>query len=96
MTATLYITRTIDMIRFGWPSKVTLDEPTWLSRTWIRRVEVELPDGFEVGRSHYDEPMICRDGWGYELTVNAKDVPCIIDHTERGRYIPLTVLSEGE
>ena len=45
MNVTLYITRTGDMIRFGTPAQVTLyDHPT-VSRAWIRRVEVELPDG---------------------------------------------------
>lgn len=96
MKATLYITRTGDMIRFGMPARVTLDEYPEISRTWIRRVEVELPEGFTVGENYLDQPMICRGGEGYELTVNADEVPCIIDHTQRGGpLIPLSILSEG-
>ncbi len=95
MTATMYITRTGDMIEFGKPARVTLYEFPDVSRVWMRRVEVEMPDGFEVGQNMHDRPMICRAGETYELIANAKGIPCIIDHTDFGRYIPLKILSEG-
>lgn len=95
MTATMYITRTGDMIEFGKPAQVTLYEHPTVSRVWTRRAEVDLPDGFEVGQNMYGRPMICRDGETYELTVSAEESPCIIDHTDYGKYIPLKILSEG-
>ena len=97
MKATLYITRTGDMIRFGLPARVTLDEFPEVSRTWMRRVTVELPEGFMVGESNYGEPLIVRAGerQGFELTVNAQGEPVIVDHTNRGAYIALPILSEG-
>lgn len=95
MKTTIYITRTGDMIKFGTPANVFLRELPTISRTWIRRAEVELPDGFSLGENQYDQPAICRDGETYELTVNADEPPCIIDHTDYGKYIPLTIISEG-
>lgn len=95
MTATMYITRTGDMIEFGTPAQVTLYEHPTVSRAWIRRAEVELPDGFCLGENRYDQPAICRNGETYELTVNTQEVPCIIDHADHGKYIPLKILSEG-
>lgn len=96
MTATLYITRTDDMIRTGKPAEVTLDEYPESSRTWIQRVVVELPAGFETAESADCRKRIYRGSDCYELTVNADGVPCIIDHTQRGGpFIPLHILSEG-
>ena len=51
MTTTLYITRTGDMIQTGKPAEVTLEEYPEISRTWIRRVTVELPAGFEAAET---------------------------------------------
>lgn len=95
MKATIYITRTSDMIRFGLPAKVTLTEYREVSRTWIRRVEVELPEGFEVSKNHMDQPMIFRGGEHYDLIANTNGIPCIVDHTDNGRQIKTTILSEG-
>lgn len=93
---TLYITRTDDMIRFGKPAEVTLDEYPGISRTWIRRVMVELPAGFEVIEAKDGRKHIFRDSECYELTENVDGMPCIIDHTQcSGPYIPLQILSEG-
>lgn len=95
MKITIYITRTGDMIKFGMPANVYLYELPTISRTWIRRAEVELPDGFSFGESQSGLPAICRGNDTYELTVNADEIPCIIDHTNYGKYIPLTIISEG-
>lgn len=58
MTTTLYITRTGDMIRMGKPAEVTLEEYPEISRTWIRRVTVELPAGFEAAGSAFFAALI--------------------------------------
>ena len=96
MTTTLYITRTGDMIQTGKPAEVTLEEYPEISRTWMRRVEVELPDGYEVAEAGDGRKHIFCGSDCYELTANADGVPCIIDHTQRGGpFIPLPILSEG-
>ena len=96
MTTTLYITRTGVMIQTGKPAEVTLEEYPEISRTWIRRVTVELPAGFEAAEAGDGGKRIFRGPDCYELTANVDDVPCIIDHTQRGGpFIPLRVLSEG-
>lgn len=96
MTTTLYITRTGGMIRTGQPATVTPDEYPEISRTWIRRVTVELPAGFEVAEAGDGRKRIYRGSDCYELTASADGVPCIIDHTQRGGpFIPLRVLSDG-
>lgn len=96
MTTTLYITRTGDMIQTGKPAEVTLEEYPEISRTWTRRVTVELPAGFEAAEAGDGRKHIFRGSDCYELTANADGVPCIIDHTQRGGpFIPLRVLSEG-
>ena len=96
MTTTLYITRTGDMIRPGKPAEVTLDEYPEISRTWIRRIIVELPAGFEAAEAGDGRNHIFRGSDCYALTANADGVPCILDHTQRGGpVIPLRVLSDG-
>ena len=95
MTATMYITRTGDMIEFGTPAQITLYEHPTVSRAWMRRAEVELPVGFSLGENQNGLPAICRGNDAYELTVNADETPCIIDHADHGKYIPLKILSEG-
>lgn len=93
---TLYITRTGDMIQTGKPAEVTLEEYPEISRTWTRRVAVELPAGFEAAEAGDGRKHIFRGSDCYELTANADGVPCIIDHTQRGGpFIPLPILSEG-
>ena len=78
MTTTLYITRTGDMIRPGKPAEVTLDEYPEISRTWIRRIIVELPAGFEAAEAGDGRNHIFRGSDCYELTANA----------DRGRLCP--------
>lgn len=96
MTTTLYITRTGDMIQTGKPAAVTLDEYPEISRTWTRRVVVDLPAGFETTEAGDGRRHIFRGPDAYELTANADGIPCIIDHTQRGGpYIPLDIISEG-
>lgn len=97
MKTTVYITRTSDMIRFGQPAAVTMEEPPETSRTWIRKVVVEIPPEFHVGKNGYGEPAIFGKGEkiSFDMIANSNEDPCIIDHTENGKYIPLTVVSEG-
>lgn len=95
MTTTLYIVKAPEAYEFGWPPKVQLWEPESLSRTWIRRLSVELPSGFEVSENYYGEPLIFREGRAYDLGVNKAGNPVIIDHTNNSQYIPIKILSEG-
>lgn len=96
MKTTMYITRTGDMIQFGKPAKVTLDEYPEISRTWTRKVVVDLPAGFEVAESQDGTKRIYRGSDCYELAVNASEMPVIIDHTKQGGpFIPVRVISEG-
>ena len=96
MTTTLYIIRTGDMIQTGMRAEVTLDEYPGISRTWTRRVIVDLPAGFEVAQAGDYHKHIFRGSDCYELTVNVDNVPCIIDRTQRGGpFIPLSIISEG-
>lgn len=96
MKTTVYITRTDDMIRFGKPASVTLYEYPAVSRVWIRRVVVELPEGFAVATSQDNLPRLYRDGEYFELCADKAENPVIIDHTKPGGpYIRLPILSEG-
>lgn len=96
MKITLYITRTGDMIRTGKPAEVTLYEYPEISRTWTRRVVVELPDGFEVAEARDGCKHIFRGADAYELHANADGDPVIIDHTQYGGpFIPLPIVTEG-
>lgn len=53
MTITLYIIKGQDAYRFGFDPVVRLWEPESVSRAWIRRVIVELPDrGTGNGQAH--------------------------------------------
>ena len=84
------------MIQTGKPAEVTLEEYPEISRTWTRRVAVELPAGFEAAEAGDGRKHIFRGSDCYELTANADGVPCIIDHTQRGGpFIPLPILSEA-
>lgn len=94
-TATIYIIRTEDHYRMDKPATVSLTEPQDLSRTWYERLIVELPEDFRVGCNIYGEPLIYRDSDGYDLHVDRDGNPVIIDHTARGKYIPLAVISVG-
>lgn len=96
MKTTLYITRTGDMIQFGRPAEVTLEEFPEVSRTWTRRVVVDLPAGFEVAEAMDGHKRIFRGSECYELTINADEIPVIVDHTQSGGpFIVLPILSEG-
>lgn len=95
MTTTIYIIKESDAYRFGLDPVVRLCEPESVSRTWIRRVTVQLPDGFSVEESKCGGPMIYQGNDYYELGINRDEDPVIIDHKENGAYIPLTVLYEG-
>ena len=80
MTTTLYITRTGDMIQTGKPAEVTLEEYPEISRTWIRRVTVELPAGFEAAEA----------GWYYSQTKRA----VLVKYKNPGTDATLTVSFE--
>lgn len=93
MKTTLYITRTGDMIRFGRPSDVTLDEYPHISRAWTRRVSVDLPDEYKVARSMDGIRRIYRGRECCHLAADEQGNPEILDF-ERG-HISLAVLAEG-
>lgn len=95
MTATLYIIKEADDYRFGRGSVVRLQEPEYVSRTWIRKVTVELPDGFEVAENQCGEKFVYRGDQQYEVSTDKNEDPVIIDHTNRGAYIRMDVLAEG-
>ena len=75
MTTTLYITRTGDMIQTGKPAEVTLEEYPEISRTWTRRVTVELPAGFEAAEAGDGRKHIFRGSDCYELTATLTACP---------------------
>lgn len=95
MTAIIYIIKEREAYRLGLEPVVRLWEPESVSRAWIRRLTVSLPDSFYVAKNIYDEPLIYRDNEHYELGTNKDGKPVIIDHKNPGAYIPVTVLSEG-
>lgn len=95
MTATLYIIKDADSYKFGRDHVVRLQEPEFMSRTWIRKVTVTLPDGFEVAENQYGEKFVYRGGQQYEVSIDKDENPVIIDHTNRGTYIHMDVLEEG-
>lgn len=95
MTATLYIIKDADGYRLGADPVIRLWEPESVSRTWIRRVTVELPNGYKVAENYYGEPNIYLDGEHYELGTDKNDSPVIIDHKNNGSFIRLPILEEG-
>lgn len=95
MIATLYIIKDADGYRLGGDPVVRLWEPESISRAWMRRVTVDLPEGFRVADNVYEEPCLYRGNQQYELATDKADNPVIIDHLNNGAYIHLTVLAEG-
>lgn len=96
MKTTLYITRTGDMIEYGKPAEVTLSEYPEISRTWVRRVVVDLPEGFEVAEAQGGSKRIYKGSECYSLISDTAGNPVIVDHTQpRPQYIPLPILREG-
>lgn len=96
MKTTIYITQTGEMIRTGSPAQVTLEEFPGISRTYTRRVVVELPDGFEVAEAGDGRKHTFRGPEMYELQVNKNGDPVIVDHTQHGGpFIQIPVLEEG-
>lgn len=94
-TCTLYIVADENHYRLGNPPVVLLREPGWISRAWIARMVVELPEGFEVKETVYSDLGIFCGGEYYALGINADENPVIIDHNQYGTYIPLKILSKG-
>ncbi len=95
MSVTIYIIKEQSAYQFGWDPVVSLTEPPFISRTWIRKLTVELPKGFSVEMNKYDEPMVFRGNEAYKLATNKQEDPVILDHNSYGSYIPLVVLHEG-
>lgn len=97
MKVTMYVTRTDDMIRFGCPARVTLDEFPEVSRTWVRRVTVDLPEGYYVGETNRCERAVFKSGEAvaFDLAADSHDNPVLIDHTDGGKFIRLPILAEG-
>lgn len=95
MEATLYVIKDADAYRFGCNPVVRLWEPKSLSRQWIRRVKVELPEGYYIAENQYGEELLFKNGKHYELYTDKNENPVIIDHIHNGAYIRLPILSEG-
>lgn len=95
MNATLYIIKDADGYRFRTDPVVRLCEPESISRTWMRKVTVALPDGFDVTENQYGEPLIYCGDQQYELAADKNDDPVIIDHLNNGTYIHMDILTEG-
>lgn len=95
MTAALYIIKEQDAYRLGYDPVVRLWEPESISRTWIRKVVVELPEGYYVAETTFGDLCLYRGGEQYELATNAREDPIIVDHNNNGRFIPLSIVSEG-
>lgn len=97
-TATIYITQDADMIQLGRDPIVTLDEPPEISRDYIRRLLVELPDGYTVNKSQDCARRIYREGdpMPYEIVIDAQGELVLLDSsTLPARHVNLTVFSEG-
>lgn len=94
MNATIYIYRDSDMIHTGQQARAMLTEPN-VSRTWIRRVVVQLPDGYEIAWNKYGEPMMFRGSEAVPLSTNSQEEPVIIDPDDNGKHILLPIISEG-
>lgn len=95
MTIDLFIFQDGDMIRRGAAPVALLQEPPGVSRAWVERVGVEIPDGYSFGGSRSGEIGIFRDGWAMPLGVDADGQPVMIDLDDHGRYIPLHVVRRG-
>lgn len=95
MTATLYITKDREAYRLGLDPIVQLWEPESISRTWIRRVVVELPEGFQAHESASCNLCLYSGNQDYGLATNKEGDPIIVDHNNNGQFIPLSIVSEG-
>lgn len=95
MTAALYIIKDRDAYRFGLDPIVQLWEPESISRIWIRRVVVELPEGFHVAESASCNLCLYCGDKDYGLATNKAGDPVVVDHNNNGSFIPLSIVSEG-
>lgn len=93
-TTTIYITKTADCYRFGMPPTVTMEEPGGCSRTWIKKMSVEIPNGFEVVLCKDERNRFFRDNNSFEMGIGKNGNPVIIDHVNWS-YIPLRIIKEG-
>ena len=95
METQIFITKDETALNFGWPAAVTLTEPLYISRQFIRRVIVELPEGFDVAENQIGEKKVFGPGGGYDLAVDANGNPVIIDHLNFGKNIKMRIVREG-
>lgn len=96
MKATIFITQTGDMIKTGAPARATLYEFP-VSRTWTRRVQVELPEGYTVACTVDNLPGIFNPENVYmPLAANSAGDPVLLDVNSYGSpHIPLKIMQEG-
>ena len=96
MNAVLYIIKTADMYRFGIPAEVRLAEVYGLSKAWMRKVTVSLPEGYSVKTTTSGEEFIFYKNEVYpcSLAVNAKEEPVIVN-LDSGSHIVLPIIEEG-
>lgn len=96
--AVVYVLQDADMIQRGVEPVATLDEPADVSRAFIRRLSVSLPEGYHVSESQDGTHRVYRDGepMPYELATNAAGDPVLLDvSTMPPSHIKMTILSEG-
>ena len=91
MRTTIYVIRGASAIEFGRPGRASLDDPYGLvdSSIWVTEHEVELPEGFTVGKCQGGTLEVYKGSEHYALAVDKDESPVIVDHKNGGRYIHL-------
>ena len=91
MKTTIYVIRDACAIEFGQSGRATLDDPYGLvdSSIWVTEHEVELPEGFTVGKCQGGTLEVYKGSEHYHLAVDKNENPVIVDHKNGGRYIRL-------
>lgn len=91
-TVTVYTIRTADHHRFGLPADIRLYVPAGVELTWVDRAEYELPEGYRVGLTRCDEPVIYNNS-GHDCPLcpvsRCSTEPEIIDIDANPTYIKL-------
>lgn len=99
-TTTIYITKDQKCYQFGLPPIVTLKEPDWVSRTWIRKLIVEIPAGYEIAEAIDGSMQIYdKNEKPQEFGTDKNEMPFIYEYKvgcfDKCDKIPLKVLKEG-
>lgn len=90
MKAILYIHKGPNEIQFGMPARVSTLEDRELSRDFIRRVIVTLPDGYTTGTPSDGSPITCifnEKKVMADLSASKSGDPVIFDPIRPGAFI---------